>query len=444
MEVYASHSPGIGGRIRQLPEDFIVEEVLTDGSKAEVQPSRIEAPVGWGRYLLCVMVKRNWDTLLAVREIAKRLGISSRRIAIAGIKDTKALTAQHISIGAITPEATSRIAIKNLALYPLRFSNEKISSRFLWGNCFHITIRDVPHAPSAIEQQIEDVWNDLSRLEGFPNFFGHQRFGTARPITHVVGKLLVKGDVEKAVLTFVAQPSAYEHPEAREARKRLWDTQDFREALRCFPTQLRYERMIIAHLAKWRRDFIGAFRKLPLKLRRLFVQAYQSYLFNKFLSQRIRRKGAIGISEAEVGDYMVFLDHHGLPTTHFVKVDSSSISDVRRALVEGRMLAAIPLVGFRQPCSEGMQGEIEREILEAEGVSPEGFRIPLMPEICAPGGLRTIRAPVIDFSIKGIFEDSLNPSRRGVNLSFRLHRGAYATVLLREFMKPRNLIDAGF
>ena len=99
IEVYATQSAGIGGKIRQLLDDFVVEELLVDGSLAEVSaPVEACEPAGEGRYLICVLIKRRWDTFLAVRTIAERLRINQKRIRFAGIKDTKAFTAQHISL----------------------------------------------------------------------------------------------------------------------------------------------------------------------------------------------------------------------------------------------------------------------------------------------------------------------------------------------------------
>ncbi len=279
-------------------------------------------------------------------------------------------------------------------------------------------------------------------MGGFPNFYGHQRFGTIRPITHLVGRFLAQGDLEKATLTFLAQPSVHEHPESREAREQLQGTQNFEEAFRCFPRYLRYERLMLSHLAKQPRDFVGAFRELPLKLRKLFVQAYQSFLFNKFLSERIRR--GIPLYEAQIGDYVVTLDDHGLLTTEFMQVTASSLQTVKEALNEGKMRVAVPLVGFKQPPSQGVQGEIEQEILETENLNPQNFRISFMPEASAPGELRTVLAPAINLSVEEVSRDSANPSKRKTRLGFTLHRGSYATVLLREFMKPRDLIKAGF
>jgi len=442
IETYASQSLGIGGKIRQFTEDFVVEEVLMDGSKAQVSPTETLQPIGGGRYLICVLVKRDWDTFLAVKKGARVLGISPKRIQIAGIKDAKALTAQHVSIRGVTPERVSRVKIRDITVHPLRFSDGRVYSQLLLGNQFYITIRTISHSSFVIEKRVKNIQNELSSLGGVPNFFGHQRFGTVRPITHLVGKFLVRGDLEKAALTFLAKPSPYEHPESREARQKLQDTQDFAEALRCFPNHLRYERFMLVRLAKQPDDFIGAFRKLPSKLRRLFVQAYQSFLFNKFLSQRL--KHGIDFNEVHVGDYVMHLDGHGLPTNEFEQATFQSLSNVKKALKENKMQVAVPLVGFKQHPSKGVQGEIEKEIIKDEDVIPRNFYIPSLPEISAPGRLRTVLVPITDLSVEEASRDSANPPKRKLGLSFRLHRGSYATVLLREFMKPRNLIKAGF
>ena len=81
----------------------MVEEVLVDGSKATMNGEVLSKVLGSSlqkqRFLLCVLVKRNWDTFIAVKNIAKSLGIDQARVQFAGIKDAKAVTAQHITIG---------------------------------------------------------------------------------------------------------------------------------------------------------------------------------------------------------------------------------------------------------------------------------------------------------------------------------------------------------
>jgi tRNA pseudouridine13 synthase len=443
IEAYATQSPGIGGKIRQLLDDFVVEELLVDGSLAEVTPpTKAWEPAGEGRYLICVLVKRRWDTFLAVRKVAEKLRISQKRIRFAGIKDTKALTAQHVSLQNVSPNRVSEVKIKDIIVYPQRFSRERMYSQLIKGNRFHITIRDIDFSASVVEERVKNVQDEISSVGGVPNFFGHQRFGTIRPNTHLVGKYLTFGNVEKAALAFLAEPTENEHPEARKARQQLQDTMDFSEALEAFPRFLRYERFMLGHLAKCPRDFVGAFRELPRRLRKLFVQAYQSYLFNRFLSERIRR--GIPLNDPQVGDYVIKLDEHGLPTEESDKVTKQNLQPMKEATKEGKFGVAAPLVGTKQPPSQGLQGEIEHEILETEKVAPENFKLSFMPEATAEGRVREILNPVWNLLLEEISEDSENTGKQMMKLGFTLNRGSYATVLLREFMKPQDLIEAGY
>ena len=152
---------------------------------------------------------------------------------------------------------------------------------------------------------------ELEAIGGIPNFFGHQRFGTTRPITHLVGKAIVQGDFEEAAMLFLAKPSVHEHPASRQARQELQTTGNFKQAQENFPKQLRFERIMLNHLADNPGDFVGAFQSLPVKLQALFVQAHQSYLFNRFLSERV--KHGLPLNEAVDGDYVVGVERSGLP-----------------------------------------------------------------------------------------------------------------------------------
>lgn len=447
IEVYATKSLGVGGIIKHSMTDFIVEEVLVDNSEAKINHSGAHQVLGSSlsksRYLLCVLVKQNWDTFLAIRAIATQLGISTRRIQIAGIKDAKAVTAQYITVEGVSVEDVAKIQVKDIKAHPIGYVRNKISPYFLLGNKFHITIRDINHSESAIKKRIAITVKQLESIGGVPNFFGHQRFGTTRPITHLVGKAIVKENFEKAAMLFLAKPSLYEHPESRQARELLHATRDFKQALKHFPKKLCYERLMLRRLVDKPNDFVGVFRRLPVKLRKLFPQAYQSYLFNKFLSRRVAN--GIPLNRAEVGDYIVNVERTGLPLPSMYRaVNSQAVKETNNALESGRMRIAIPLIGFRKHPSQGVQGEIERTILEEERVAPENFKIEAMPEISSRGELRTIITPLNNFTLEEILHDSADPSRRQAKLGFMLYRGSYATVFLREVIKPRNLISAGF
>ncbi|MGD8545131.1 MAG: tRNA pseudouridine(13) synthase TruD [Candidatus Bathyarchaeota archaeon] len=446
LKVHSTSSIGLGGIIRQRVEDFVVEEVLVDGSKAQINPLSHRVlgsnPIK-NRYLICILVKRDWDMFLALRTIAKRMKINPQRIQIAGIKDAKAVTAQHITIEDVTAEIVSEVELKDMKLYPIGYYHNELSPYYLLGNEFHITIRSITHSKSKIKKLVTKTVRELKKLGGIPNFFGHQRFGTIRPITHLIGKAIVQGNFEKAVMLYLAKPSFFEHPDSRKARTRLHETQDFQKALEYFPKQLRYERWMLKHLANKRKDFIGALRKLPLKIRTLFTQAYQAYLFNESLSERIRE--GLPLNKAETGDYVMNVDRYGLPMprTHRI-VSHNSIAEINKTIHDGRMRVAIPILGFKQSFSTGRQGDIEKQILRQENIALEHFKVSDFPEASFRGTLRTTITPLNLLSLNKITEDNLNAPRFKIEINFMLHRGSYATIFLRELMKPNKIVQAGF
>ena len=168
MDVYATKTAGIGGVIREYAEDFVVEEVLVDGSKAEIGKAAKSRVLGAStskqRYLLCVLVKRNWDTFIALKNIAKQLGISQRQIHIAGIKDAKAVTAQHITVEKCSMEDAAKVKVKDIEIRPLGYIREKLSPYYLLGNNFTINIKE-------ILCNISLWWGDIITLKIFSSYF---------------------------------------------------------------------------------------------------------------------------------------------------------------------------------------------------------------------------------------------------------------------------------
>jgi len=439
IELYATKTPGIGGKIRVIPEDFKVEEILTDGSEAELQPETAEPPriSEWGRFLLCKLTKRNEDNLIAVRRIAQSLRISPDRVRIAGIKDARALTAQHVTLAAVAPEKVSKMLLRSITIKPIRFVDEELRTHLLYGNRFHIIIRGINLDEATVIKRVGNVRAELEELRGIPNFFGHQRFGTVRPITHRVGYYIVKKDFERAAMTFLSQKGVFEPPSTREARQVLSETRDFKTALERFPRRLLYERLMLRHLAKFPKDFLGALHRLPPKLQKLFVQACQSYLFNRFLSERIRRE--IPLTEPQLGDYVIKLDELGLPSKEFYKATEENVTKIKQKIDRGKAGIAIPIIGPKQSTSGGVQGGIQQKILTEENIRPEDFYIPQMPKSSSRGTLRTVLTPMIGLQVRDTSKDQLNPDRIMIELGFTLRRGSYATILLREFMKPISL-----
>jgi tRNA pseudouridine13 synthase len=125
-------------------------------------------------------------------------------------------------------------------------------------------------------------------------------------------------------------------------------------------------------------------------------------------------------------------------------VDEAKLPDVNALIESGKLRVALPIVGFGQRFSSGEAGELQRRVLEDEGVTLQGFRIAALPEISARGELRAAVSPIREFSLVGVSADEESSEKQNAQLEFMLLKSSYATVLLREVMKPVDLLASGF
>ncbi|ASJ01864.1 tRNA pseudouridine(13) synthase TruD [Thermococcus profundus] len=401
-----SEKPGIGGRIKTQPEDFVVIE--------DPIPSIFEGR----KHAIFLLKKRNWDTMAAVKEIAKRAGIRHRDIGFAGTKDRHAVTYQYISVPAEAKERVKGLQIKDIEL---RFvsSGRFIKLGHLIGNRFRIIVRDV--GKDSFERTREIV-KELREKGGFPNYFGYQRFGERRVTNHLIGKLLLQGDFENAARLFLG---AHEGGmEGDEARKNFWETGDVDRALKEFPNFLRYERTLLhkyKETGSWRRAFLS----LPLPVMRIFIHAYQSYLFNLYISRRIEE--GILLKEALVGDIVVQMKG-GIPyRDRTYRVTETNVDFVNEKIMRNEAMVSGPLFGFSMRHAKGLPGRLEGEILDAEGISLEAFKR-LPKPMAEPGGRRELLIKPLGLTYGYVPET-------GMWFRFFLPKGVYATSVLREIMK---------
>ncbi len=419
MEVYFTKSEGFGGFLKRAPEDFVVEEIPTG------IPRKDDGP-----FLALKIRAKNWETFRLFNEMAKRLGLRTSQIRFAGTKDKRAVTTQWIVVPIRNEKyVLNRLSrIKNLEILEWYRTDHMLTLGELQGNRFHITVREV--RPNA-EEIFYSVKEELDEIGGrFPNFYGIQRFGTVRPITHVVGRLLIEGRYEEALLELIGHPFPGESEEIIEARRYLYETRDYEGAYYKMPERVGFEKRMLEHLVRRPRDFIGAFRSLPKALRLIYIYAYQSYLFNRILSERIRR--GLPISEPVEGDIIIPLIRPiTLELSKGIYVDKWNLEKAKRKVKEGKAFVTGLVPGTSVKIAKGVPGEIERGILEEEGLSPEDFVVPDMPELTSGGTRRALSVPV------KWLRWSFPPNC--VKMSFELYKGCYATCLLREFMKARDV-----
>ncbi|HJT22787.1 MAG TPA: tRNA pseudouridine(13) synthase TruD [Nitrospira sp.] len=155
--------PGIGGRIRVLPEDFVVEE----------QP--LYLPCGEGEHLYVKITKRLLTTPDLVRRLSSTLGIKVQGIGTAGLKDARAVTTQTVSLHFGEPERLGRLEPDEriLAVEVLGRHRNRLRPGHHAGNRFRLTVRDAAeHARDTVPAVLE-----VLQRRGVPNYFGPQRQG---------------------------------------------------------------------------------------------------------------------------------------------------------------------------------------------------------------------------------------------------------------------------
>ena len=410
---YVTSEKGIGGTIRNQYEDFYVEEI----------PETL--PTGEGPNIWIWIEKLGRTTLDVLLDIARDLHISRKRMGFAGMKDKKALTRQWICISNMDSDAQLEevLALKD-QIYNTKFlkverGRKKLRMGQLKGNKFRILIRDIED----INQATITANSVLKQLEvtGVPNYFGWQRFGKPRTNTHLVGEALIQNDLKKAVDRYIGNPSEEEHLENQKARK-AYDEGNLEESLSLMSKGMRYEKMMIRELIRDSKkgeltdqSYMNALHALPKPLQRMFVHAYQSYLFNAAVSERV----AMGIDKYMEGDIIINQDEK--------IVRDKTPEEYQDLITNFEVNPTCPLYGTKVPYAGGEVGKMEESILNSYNLSKSDFEVPKMPRLGSHGLRRSMRFQVWDASATATSE--------GVLCEFSINKGSYATAVLREVMK---------
>ncbi len=407
-KAYSTKGKGLGGQIKRRYSDFVVEEMHESRVcramafvNEEMFEERLKVPEKNAEYLHLDLEKTNKELHFAIKTIARFLQLSKKRIGYAGLKDKRAVTCQRISIFDPKPDLVEAFRGRGIRLREPEWGNEKIDLGMLKGNKFTATIRDIGLEEKEIRKRAGAIFSEMET--GIANFFGEQRFGGIRKISHLVGKEIVKENIENAVMLYLAAPSELEEEEIKEARASLAASRDYRKALREFPEKYRHERAMLNALVKNEKDYLNAFRALPKRLRFLFSHAYQSYLYNSFLEERI--KDGIGLEPVE-----------------------SEPAENKNPL------GLLP--GYESFYSPGKIGEIERKTMEKEGISFQDFKVKKASECSSKGARRKIMLKPKNLRLVETGGDKFFPGKLYCTVSFELEKGAYATVLLEELIKP--------
>ncbi|GEM_PF-1223393 len=313
---------GIGGSFL-TEEDFVVKESISRKFLVQYKRGKRVEKID-GPYSILKVTKKGLTTEEAIKRLAKIYGIKEKDIGFAGLKDRVAITTQHITIKNFSGE---NYCNDELSAEKTGMSSRPIAVGDLESNAFEITLHGCRNT-----ENLNALLKSL-KSKGMPNYFGQQRFG-AHNDNQIVGRHLIK--------------------------KRYGD------ALKIINEHSRDIHKGIKYVTKRRLKF--------------FVNAYQSFIFNKMLDAYIKKT-----KKPDYGD--------------------------------------APIIGARTKIARSVFGKILRRIMEKEKISSEDFRIKDLKLSCEGGMRKAFVKPRIE---------SAEISGSDVKLKFILPKGSYATVMLKE------------
>jgi tRNA pseudouridine13 synthase len=413
IEYYSTRFNGIGGNIKNNDDDFNVKELLNPSFLKELTPQKSDSNI----FPVYEIEKKGMDSNHAVITLKKKLGIDLK---IVGIKDAKATTSQYASANN-SKRTIKDFNIDKISLKFVGFSKKPIEKSMLVGNKFNIKI------VNPRDNSDNNLSGFLSEINNVGNFYGLQRFGSERLVTHLVGKAILKRNFSEAVNILLTHTTKFDSAFSIEIREKLKDLKNNKNIVKIIPKGMDIEKKMAEEIIKGK-ESISVLRSIPISIRRLFVQAFQAFMFNKTLSYAIGND--LPITNCEKDDICFEV----IDKIVFGKIRKFENSDPKS---KHDTIPIIRLPGYSfQPGKKNRFDKIIKEILYGEGITAKDFFIKEMQELSEAGGFRQTVLVSKDFKYA--------TSANSTSVEFAVPKGTYATTLLREIVKPSDPIIAGF
>jgi tRNA pseudouridine13 synthase len=291
MLVFSRPELRLSERVKFLKssQSFKVYEVGVDGAQARPLSVVCEDFVCGGfeivRYVMC---KEDVSMSEALKTASRVLGVTS----YAGIKDAEGFTCQFITAKCSPGRKLKKryeLLDGKVSLFFHGIADSMLRRGDLEGNYFEVLLEDLSEDDFRILRELRNSHGKIT----FLNYYGYQRFGVRRPVTHLIGKALLENDVEKVLDLILGNPYPTENQRVIEARK-SYEEGDLREALRLFPRNFDVERSLIKGLLRGM-SISEVLNLIDKWLVRMYVEAYQSYLFNLALSKLATQLGDVDV-----------------------------------------------------------------------------------------------------------------------------------------------------
>lgn len=450
ISVYNTTTPPLGGFIKSSYSDFIVGEITPEGLILTTDPEDCQYTQetefgGKKKYTHFTLIKQNEDTIGAAQLIANALGVSFHDITWAGLKDNNAITAQRMSIKGDYGKELKKLVFNNVKIKDIQYCKHPLVIGDLIGNYFKIIIRNIgfdekmnpiPNFQGFNDDTLVNIVNEVKdqiNKMGFPNFYGLQRFGSHRPNSHRLGKLIFKKQYMDVVKEFLMMSFPKENEEIRKLRDKLKQTENYKEILDEFPKNMGYERSLLHQLTECPEDYKGAIMRLPIPLIKLIMSAYQSYLFNRAIS--LRKLKGDPLYQPRFNDKITLLDSpRGSNTLLEYRFGTWYDEYLLKALEMDRATILCPILGKDSDLSKEYFNSIYSEILLEEEFTLNEFKNTIIQDFEYAGTDRPIVVKPKNLNVEYLISKH-NKNEKYIQLEFSLPKGSYATMLVREFTK---------
>ena len=385
-------------RIKQIPEDFEVEEIPLVKLKKN------------GPYTIFELKKRDIDLVQAKKTIARKLKVSYREIDHAGIKDKIAVTTQLISIKTNRTDRTD-FQTPSIALKKIGCSLKPLKSGDLKGNKFTVTLRDLS------KKDVEKIKSNVKKIKisGIPNYFDSQRFGEDLSREGFIAKRLMKDDYETALKLYLTSENN-RSSEKNEAHKLIYKS--WNKWMKCLghlqPFQkLDEEKKIVYYLTRNPNDYLQAFRKINKLKQEILVSAYQSYIWNKCLSLILKEKT----------EELIPLDY-AAGKLHFYK-------EIKKEQLNEILELELPMIAPNTVIKDDYTRAVIEKILSKEGIKQEELKVKKIGTLFFKTRNRKLIIVPKNLELIPEEKDDLNERKTKLAIKFDLEKGSYATILIK-------------
>jgi len=425
-------------------------------------------PEGVPEHVRFAFCKENKESYEMLNVIARALKVNFKSIGVAGTKDKRGVTTQHVTVHRVRAKRLAKLVLYGCKIGNYTYVDRQLGFGDHCGNEFEITLRGIdPDVVGNVEEAVHAL-----KSSGTINYYGLQRFGSAggKHATHKIGIELLRGEWQAAIDALLL-PREGERDDVMKARLKWMETKDPNETLKLMPRWCAAERCVLERMSKVRStDLVGSLLAVPKQIRLMYIHAYQAYLFNRVVSERIRKYGVNTVVEGDLvleegncagdegeddmnGDTRV-----SMPRVRVVTAEEAALGAIDSSLV------VLPLPGNSITYPTNL-GDVYDRFAAEDGISlnttthsVREFAINSFTGDYRRCFLKptNVSHTVISYAdaaadlvltdldrINGITERTIEDGPlRAVTVKFTLPPSSYATMVLRELMKANTSVSS--